>query len=450
MKEELGYNARQVSVKHSHSSITFTVRDASVNVEAVKEFSTTFENIHRDERTGDILRGGNTFVNVRLSDAVKDKFKAIFLPALEEVAPKIVDNRLLQIPGTEYLISQHDMRPGCFDLWSDEGHIRSYYGLDEIALELGKLASAKKKAHESVKVEEDAAGQEPQSVEENNDSESYELTHYEQRKQERRERYEALASKNDALSDAHFKESRKLGEMIPFGQPILVGHHSESRHRNHIKRIDNKMRKSVEASNKADYYRQKAESVGKAGISSDDPAALQKLREKLKGMDKAQNTMKAINKAWRAAGKPEADNLAAWAKVAEHPDVKVCGFDKVEEIRKRQGSTWFAGRAPFPSYSLNNNNANIKRTEKRIEELTAKQNADEVEDITGEVQGMACILRENIDINRIQLLFEGKPSSEIRKELNKNGFRWSPRQMAWQRHLNNAGRWNAKYLMGLN
>ena len=33
---------------------------------------------------------------------------------------------------------------------------------------------------------------------------------------------------------------------IPFGQPILVGHHSERRHRRVIERADHAMRRSVE------------------------------------------------------------------------------------------------------------------------------------------------------------------------------------------------------------
>jgi len=41
---------------------------------------------------------------------------------------------------------------------------------------------------------------------------------------------------------------------IPFGQPILVGHHSEGRHRRTIERADNAMRKACEESDKAKSY----------------------------------------------------------------------------------------------------------------------------------------------------------------------------------------------------
>ncbi len=37
---------------------------------------------------------------------------------------------------------------------------------------------------------------------------------------------------------------------------------------------------------------------------------------------------------------------------------------------------------------------------------------------------------------RLQLIFDGKPEENTRNILKSNGFRWSPKNMAWQRHLN--------------
>jgi hypothetical protein len=78
----------------------------------------------------------------------------------------------------------------------------------------------------------------------------------EQEKAEARaERMENRADKADAESTSRYEAAKEIGSYIPFGQPILVGHHSEGRHRAAIKKIDNNMRKSVEASEKASYYR---------------------------------------------------------------------------------------------------------------------------------------------------------------------------------------------------
>lgn len=56
---------------------------------------------------------------------------------------------------------------------------------------------------------------------------------------------------------------------IPFGQPILVGHHSERRHRRAIERADNAMRKGIEESDKAKYFERRAESARYAASQDD-------------------------------------------------------------------------------------------------------------------------------------------------------------------------------------
>lgn len=45
--------------------------------------------------------------------------------------------------------------------------------------------------------------------------------------------------------------------MIPMGQPILVGHHSEGYHRRHIGRMNSNMEKGLEELKKAEYYERK-------------------------------------------------------------------------------------------------------------------------------------------------------------------------------------------------
>lgn len=73
------------------------------------------------------------------------------------------------------------------------------------------------------------------------------------------ERYGAIADKASEKSDMYFQKSQDAVAGIPFGQPILVGHHSEGRHRADIRRSDNAMRHSVEEADKAKEYNGKAE-----------------------------------------------------------------------------------------------------------------------------------------------------------------------------------------------
>ncbi|OPY56071.1 MAG: hypothetical protein A4E49_00305 [Methanosaeta sp. PtaU1.Bin112] len=52
--------------------------------------------------------------------------------------------------------------------------------------------------------------------------------------------------------------AHKMADVIPLGQPILVGHHSEKRDRNYRARIDNKYRKAFETEDKAKYCEHRA------------------------------------------------------------------------------------------------------------------------------------------------------------------------------------------------
>jgi Domain of unknown function (DUF3560) len=91
------------------------------------------------------------------------------------------------------------------------------------------------------------------------------MNEYEEKQQARRERYEERADKAEREARERFGRAQGIGSMIPFDQPILVGHHSEGRHRRDLDRIDRNMRAGVDLSKKAEYYRNKADGVGKGG-----------------------------------------------------------------------------------------------------------------------------------------------------------------------------------------
>lgn len=52
---------------------------------------------------------------------------------------------------------------------------------------------------------------------------------YYERQEARRERYELRAERARQESDAAARQAEKIASIIPMGQPILVGHHSEER-----------------------------------------------------------------------------------------------------------------------------------------------------------------------------------------------------------------------------
>jgi len=228
------------------------------------------------------------------------------------------------------------------------------------------------------------------------------MNHYEQKQEARRERYQALAEKNREESNRRYEASHKLGEMIPLGQPILVGHYSERGHRSLLEKINNNMRKSIELDKKADYYENRANNISN-NISSDDPNAIEKLKVKLAKLEDKQRDMKEHNAEARA--------------------------NKTEQ--------------PFAGYQLTNNNAVIRSVKLRIKQLEQKKEMVINEDIVGEWGR----LHENKEENRIQFLFDSIPSEEIRSELKHRGFRWSPTNKAWQRGLDNHSRYLAKDLI---
>jgi hypothetical protein len=248
------------------------------------------------------------------------------------------------------------------------------------------------------------------------------MNKYEQKQEERRQRYQERAAGASSESDAAWNEARKRGEAIPFGQPILVGHHSEGRDRSYRAGINRLHEKSFALSDKARHYEQKAASVGTGGISSDDPDAIEKLRAELAGCQDSQERMKAANKAIRAGKTPDKQLTALM-------ELGYCA-----EVAQSLIKGDFCGRVGFASYQLSNNNANMTRIKKRIEQLEALRSREAVE---LETEGYK--YREDADENRVMFEFEGKPSPDVRELLKRNAFKWSPSRGAWVRQLTNAG-----------
>lgn len=82
-----------------------------------------------------------------------------------------------------------------------------------------------------------------------------------ERAEARAERMESRAEKAEERSTQACNNSINMLKVIPPGQPILVGHHSERGHRRLLQKSDNAMRKSVELDEKAKYYNDRAEAA---------------------------------------------------------------------------------------------------------------------------------------------------------------------------------------------
>ena len=173
---------------------------------------------------------------------------------------------------------------------------------------------------------------------------------------------------------------------------------------------------------------EKMKSVGHGGIQSDDPNAIEKLREKICNAEVMQEHMKIVNAYYR-----------------KHKTLEGCDAlnDKeVREITASMARDWRTDPSPFASYELTNNNANIRRMRERLEQL---EKAKSTETKEHDINGIRVV--ENTEAMRIQLFFPGKPDDATRTLLKSNGFLWAPSVGAWQRQLTSNGRYACKMVL---
>ena len=162
---------------------------------------------------------------------------------------------------------------------------------------------------------------------------------------------------------------------------------------------------------------------GKDIIKSGDQDAVERLEEKLESLKEMQERMKAANKAIRL-------------KDTKKGNEELMNMGYSEEQIKSLREPDFCGRIGYPSYMLQNNNANIHRVKGRLNQLRATK-----EKGTQETELDMFKVVENTEIMRLQIIFDGKPEPEVRTVLKKNGFKWAPSQGAWQRMLNTSAKY---------
>lgn len=161
----------------------------------------------------------------------------------------------------------------------------------------------------------------------------------------------------------------------------------------------------------------KIQSVGMGGISADDPNAIEKLESKLAKLEAYHQKVKTVNAYFR-----------------KHKTVEGCPVLTAEEIEKMTAvinSERSMYKMPYPPYELQYNNAEMRRLKQRIESLKAR---DRTNFVGWEFDGGR--VEPNTADNRLQIYFDDKPTADVREELKKNSFNWSPKAKVWQRQLN--------------
>lgn len=124
-------------------------------------------------------------------------------------------------------------------------------------------------------------------------------------------------------------------------------------------------------------------------ISSDDPLAKEKLEAKLEYLKEKHNSYKEFNKKARQSGTDQ-----------------------------------------LPPYVLANSNQNIKSVEDRLKTLERMNNIEN----SGYYFDSGEVKFDKEDM-RVKIFFDEKPDEKTRNDLKSHGYKWSPKNMAWQRKL---------------
>lgn len=189
---------------------------------------------------------------------------------------------------------------------------------------------------------------------------------YRERREARAERLRGWADKRENKAEAAYGQARELADRIPFGQPILLGHHSQRRAERDRARISGGMDRGFEHARKAESMSSRAgniESQLAGAIYSDDHDAIPALQARIAGLEAERDRIKAYNASCRKA----APDLALLDEAQRRLILRVAEVTPYA-IRKN---------GAFPAYHLTNLSGNIARNRKRLEELTRKEAARE-------------------------------------------------------------------------
>jgi hypothetical protein len=141
LKAKHKWTSRDVSVRADHysmgSAIRIQIKNAAVPLATVKEIASAHESISRDA-SGEILSGGNRYVEVGYSSEAREALAASAMPAVQAAAEALADGDpayLLPIEGTDFLLGygRHGKAYG-FSLWRKGSHDAEVGDLKEAAI----------------------------------------------------------------------------------------------------------------------------------------------------------------------------------------------------------------------------------------------------------------------------------------------------------------------------
>ena len=211
-------------------------------------------------------------------------------------------------------------------------------------------------------------------------------TTYRERRERRAARREQWAESRDTKATASREGAKAIADAIPFGQPILVGHHSEKRARKDADRIQGGFRKAAEHEDMATHHRQAADTIRHQldnSVYDDDEDACERLRDRIAEREAERERTKAVNRAAAKACREQGikRHLRGWQppieEVRKASDALKLVWERMDCTAEEKRDTLAVFKhqywVGYPPYALSNLGAKIRRDQKRLARLEAAQ-----------------------------------------------------------------------------
>lgn len=178
----------------------------------------------------------------------------------------------------------------------------------------------------------------------------------------------------------------------------------------------------------------KIRSIGTGPVDLADPNAKDILSDQLERVQKSLERAKALNAYWR-----KHKTFVGFEGLAEETAQKMDA--DFADLQKRAPYI----SKPYTDYELTSLRSKAKRIQARLDDLEKLQQSapDQGMEFAG-----GTIVR-NTTANRLQIIFDDIPTADIRQALKNHGFRWSPRNQAWQRQLTQNAEYDAQKILNI-
>ena len=227
----------------------------------------------------------------------------------------------------------------------------------------------------------------------------------------RLERREEWADKASAASSEAYQAARRATDGIPFGQPVLVGHHSERHHRAALTRADNAMSRSCERQKMAERHTSVAVNLEHAldrTIFSDDDNAADALRARIASLEAERARYVALNKLIRREVK--GGLTEGWMDRIGATDTEKRAI--IDNARFGYDGPLFSG------YKMSNIGGRISADKKRL--VALEYQAKRIAEAEAAPGGVAIVGEDYVAVT-----FAEKPARDVLDALKAEGFHWS-------------------------